>query len=119
LTPSFVLACFIYGLGRGIVTSPLYNTVLSGIPHKDAGAASGVTSTMPQLANSVGIALIGAVVFGTIPKNGATPVDYAHGFVASSLINLVMLAAAAGLIFLIPKSRGRDLPAGELAAVEG
>jgi hypothetical protein len=29
------------------------------------------------------------------------------------------LAAAAGLIFLIPKSRGRDLPAGELAAVEG
>ena len=91
LTPSFVLACFIYGIGRGIVTSPLYNTVLSGIPHQDAGAASGVTSTMPQLANSVGIALIGAVVFGMIPKNGATPADYAHGFVASSLINLVML----------------------------
>jgi predicted MFS family arabinose efflux permease len=119
LTPSFVLACFIYGIGRGIVTSPLYNTVLSGIPLKDAGAASGVTSTMPQLANSVGIALIGAVVFGMIPKNGATPADYAHGFVVSSLINLVMLGAAAGLIFLIPKSRGRDLPAGELAVVEG
>jgi EmrB/QacA subfamily drug resistance transporter len=119
LTPSFVLACFIYGLGRGIVTSPLYNTVLSGIPRKDAGAASGVTSTMPQLANSVGIALIGAVVFGMIPKNGATPVDYAHGFVASSLINLVMLCAAAALIFLIPKNRGRDLPDGELAVVEG
>lgn len=119
LTPSFVLACFIYGLGRGIVTSPLYNTVLSGIPRKDAGAASGVTSTMPQLANSVGIALIGAVVFGMIPKNGAISADYAHGFVASSLINLVMLGAAAGLIFMIPKSRGRDLPTGELAAVEG
>jgi len=119
LTPSFVLACFIYGLGRGIVTSPLYNTVLSCIPRKDAVAASGVTSTMPQLANSVGIALIGAVVFGMIPKNGAISADYAHGFVASSLINLVMLGAAAGLIFMIPKSRGRDLPAGELAAVEG
>jgi predicted MFS family arabinose efflux permease len=117
LTPGFVLACFIYGIGRGIVTSPLYNTVLSGIPHQDAGAASGVTSTMPQLANSVGIALIGAVVFGMIPKNGATPADYAHGFVASSLINLVMLGAAAGLIFLIPKSRGRD--AVKHAVVEG
>ncbi len=118
LTASFVLACFIYGIGRGIVTSPLYNTVLSGIPHQDAGAASGVTSTMPQLANSVGIALIGAVVFGMIPKNGATPADYAHGFVASSMINLVLLGAAAGLIFLIPKSRGRDLPSAAHAAVE-
>ena len=118
LTAGFVLACFIYGIGRGLVTSPLYNTVLSGIPHKDAGAASGVTSTMPQLANSIGIALIGAVVFSTIPKNGATPGDYAHGFVVSSSINLVMLGAAAGLIFLIPKSRGRDLPVGEHAVVE-
>ena len=120
LTPSFVLACFVYGIGRGIVTSPLYNTVLSGIPRKDAGAASGVASTMPQLANSVGIALIGAVVFGMIPKHGATPADYAHGFVVSSWINLVMLGAAAGLIFLIPKGRGRDLPpADEHAVVEG
>ena len=118
LTLSFVLTCFIYGIGRGIVTSPLYNTVLSGVPHRDAGAASGVTSTMPQLANSVGIALIGAVVFSAIPKQGATPGDYAHGFVISSLINLMMLLAAAVLIFLIPKSRGRDLPSGEPAAVE-
>ena len=73
---------------------------------------------MPQLANSVGIALIGAVVFGMIPKSGATVADYAHGFVVSCLINLGLLGAAAGLIFLIPKSRGRDLPTGN-AVVEG
>ena len=85
----------------------------------ESGAASGVASTMPQLANSVGIALIGAVVFGMIPKHGATPADYAHGFVVSSLINLAMLCVAAGLIFLIPKSRGRDLPASAPSAVEG
>ena len=35
------------------------------------------------------------------------------------MINLVMLGAAAALIFLIPKNRGRDLPAGEPAVVEG
>ena len=118
LKPSFVMACFLYGIGRGIVTAPLYNTVLSGVLHKDSGAASGVTSTMPQLANSVGIALIGAVVFSVIPKNGATPADYAHGFLISSMINLMMLVLAGGLIFLIPKSRGRDRPAG-LQAAEG
>jgi MFS family permease len=118
LTLSFVLTCFLYGIGRGVVTSPLYNTVLAGVPHQDAGAASGVTSTMPQLANSIGIALIGAVVFSAIPKQGASPTDYAHGFVISSLINLVLLLAAAVLIFFIPKTRGRDLPLGETAAVE-
>jgi predicted MFS family arabinose efflux permease len=119
LKPSFVMACFLYGIGRGIVTAPLYNTVLSGVAHKDSGAASGVTSTMPQLANSVGIALIGAVVFSVIPKNGATPADYAHGFLISSMINLMMLVLAGGLIFLIPKSRGRDLPADLQTAAEG
>jgi EmrB/QacA subfamily drug resistance transporter len=119
LKPSFVMACFLYGIGRGIVTAPLYNTVLSGVRHKDSGAASGVTSTMPQLANSVGIALIGAVVFSVIPKNGATPADYAHGFLISSMINLIMLVVAGGLIFLIPKSRGRDLPADLQTAAEG
>src|SRR5215471_21753478 len=118
LTLAFVSNCFLYGIGRGLVTSPLFNTVLSGVPAKDAGAASGVTSTMPQLANSVGIALIGALVFSAIPKQGATPADYAHGFVISSLINLMMLLVAGVLIFFIPKSRGRDLPSGETAAVE-
>ncbi len=116
---SFILACFLYGIGRGIVTAPLYNTVLSGVPHKDSGAASGVTSTMPQLANSVGIALIGAVVFAVIPKSNATPADYAHGFVVSCMINLVLLGAAGGLIFLIPTNRGRDLPVDQQASVEG
>jgi EmrB/QacA subfamily drug resistance transporter len=118
LTVPFVLTCFLYGIGRGLVTSPLFNTVLSRVPPKDAGAASGVTSTMPQLANSVGIALIGAAVFSVIPKHGATPFDYAHGFVISAAINLAMLLIAAALIFLIPETRGRQ-HTGEPAAVEG
>jgi EmrB/QacA subfamily drug resistance transporter len=119
LTLAFISTCFLYGIGRGLVTSPLFNTVLSGVPSKDAGAASGVTSTMPQLANSVGIALIGAAVFSVIPKNGATPVDYAHGFVVSAAINLAMLLVAAALIFFIPKGRGSDASSTERSMVEG
>ena len=119
LTLSFVFTCFLYGIGRGLVTSPLFNTVLSGVPAKDAGAASGVTSTMPQLANSVGIALIGAAVFSVIPKQGATPFDYAHGFVISAAINLAMLLIAGVLIFFIPKARGHDIPSAEGSIVEG
>jgi EmrB/QacA subfamily drug resistance transporter len=119
LSIGFVASCFVYGIGRGLVTSPLYNTVLGNIPARDAGAAAGVTSTMPQLANSVGVALIGAVVFAVIPKHGATPADYAHGFVISSAVNMGMLLIAGFLIFFIPKSRGRDLPSGDPGLAEG
>lgn len=103
----FAFTCFCYGIGRGLVTAPLYNTVLSGVPAADAGAASGLASTMQQVANSIGIALIGAVVFSVMPKQPG-PADYAHGFLVSTLINLGMLAIASLLIFRIPKGRGKD-----------
>jgi EmrB/QacA subfamily drug resistance transporter len=113
----FVLTCFIYGVGRGLVTAPLYNTVLSGVPERDAGSAAGVASMAQQVANSVGIAVIGAIVFSVIPSR-ATPADYAHGLVISSLINLVFLAAASLLLLFIPKTRGRDVSAIDTAMVE-
>jgi MFS family permease len=114
---AFVFVCFIYGVGRGLVTAPLYNTVLSGVPARDAGAAAGVASMAQQVANSVGIAVIGAIVFSVIPSH-ATPADYAHGFVISSLINLVLLAAASLLLLLVPKSRGRDVATVDTAMAE-
>jgi EmrB/QacA subfamily drug resistance transporter len=119
LTFSFLATCFLYGIGRGIVTSPLYNTVLGNIPTRDAGAASGAASTMQSLAGSIGVAVIGAVVFSVIPKQGATPTDYAHGFVVSSAVNMGMLLIAGLLIFFIPKSQSRDLPAGDHVIAEG
>jgi hypothetical protein len=70
-----------------------------------------------QVANSIGIAVIGAIVFSVIPSH-ATPADYAHGFVISSLINLTLLAAASLLLLLLPKNRGRDVPAIDAAMVE-
>jgi len=118
LTFSFLATCFLYGIGRGIVTSPLYNTVLGNIPTRDAGAASGAASTMQSLASSIGVAVIGAVVSSVIPKQGATPTDYAHGFVVSSAVNMGMLLIAGLLIFFIPKSRSRDLPAGDHVIAE-
>jgi MFS family permease len=109
-TALFIFTCFVYGVGRGLVTTPLYNTVLSGAPVRDAGAAAGIVSTAQQVANSVGIAVLGAVAFSVVPRH-ATPADYAHGFVLSSVINLLMIGAASGLLFLIPKHRGRELVA--------
>jgi EmrB/QacA subfamily drug resistance transporter len=109
----FVFLCFLYGIGRGLVTTPLFNTVLSGVPAQNAGAAAGIVSTAQQVANSVGIAVLGAVAFSVIPHR-ATAADYAHGFVLSSVVNLFMVGAASILLFLIPKKRGIETaPEGE------
>lgn len=113
----FGITCFVYGIGRGFVTAPLFNTVLSGVPARDAGAASGVASTMQQVANSVGIAVIGAVVFSVISAN-PHPSGYAHGFVIAGIINLGMLVIASVLLCFIPKSRGRDIPSAKPLLVE-
>jgi EmrB/QacA subfamily drug resistance transporter len=109
----FLFSCFLYGIGRGLVTTPLFNTVLSGVPAQDAGAAAGIVSTAQQVANSVGIAVLGAIAFSVIPHR-ATAADYAHGFVLSSVVNLFMVGAASILLFLIPKKRGHEAaPEGE------
>jgi uncharacterized membrane protein YbhN (UPF0104 family) len=87
--------------------------VLTGVPVQDAGAAAGIVSTAQQVANSVGIAVLGAVAFSVIP-NRASPSDYAHGFVLSGIVNLFMVGAASVLLFLIPKKRGIETaPDGE------
>src|SRR5258707_1181299 len=115
----FIFLCFVYGIGRGLVTTPLFNTVLTGVPSQDAGPAAGIASTAQQVANSVGIAVLGAVAFSVIP-NRASPSDYAHGFVLSGIVNLFMVGAASVLLFLIPKKRGVETaPDGEASFEAG
>ena len=62
LVPGLVAA----GLGLGAVIAPLADIVLAGVPHRDAGAASGVFNTGLQVGNSVGIAVIGVIFFGLL-----------------------------------------------------
>ena len=62
LVPGLVAA----GLGLGAVIAPLADIVLAGVPHRDAGSASGVFNTGLQVGNSIGIALIGVIFFGML-----------------------------------------------------
>lgn len=61
LTPPLML----YGAGFGLSISQLANLVLSDIPFNKAGVASGATNTIRQIGATMGIAIIGAVMFGT------------------------------------------------------
>jgi EmrB/QacA subfamily drug resistance transporter len=51
-----------YGIGAGCASSQLTNVVLGEIPMDKSGVASGTNSTVRQVGNSLGIAVIGAVV---------------------------------------------------------
>ncbi len=62
LIPTFVVS----GIGLGTVIAPLLNVILSGVPGRDAGSASGVLSTFQQVGGAVGIAVIGVVFFALL-----------------------------------------------------
>jgi EmrB/QacA subfamily drug resistance transporter len=64
-------ALLVCGLGLGCVVAPLVNVVLAGIKGQDAGAASGVLSTVQQVGGAVGVAVIGVIFFGLLASQAA------------------------------------------------
>jgi EmrB/QacA subfamily drug resistance transporter len=68
-------ALLVCGLGLGLVIAPLVNVVLAGIRGQDAGAASGVLSTVQQVGGAVGVALIGVIFFGRLGSQAAAVAD--------------------------------------------
>jgi EmrB/QacA subfamily drug resistance transporter len=51
----------LFGIGFGLVNTPITNTALSGMPAAQAGVASAVASTSRQVGQTLGIAVMGAV----------------------------------------------------------
>lgn len=66
-TPAdFMLGLFIQGAGLGIVLAQVNNVTLSAVSVQEAGEASGVNNTGRQLGSTLGTAVIGALLIGTI-----------------------------------------------------
>ncbi|MFN8452603.1 MAG: MFS transporter [Anaerolineae bacterium] len=68
LTPPLI----VYGIGFGLSIAQVANLVLSDIPFNKAGVASGATNTVRQIGAALGIAILGAIMFGTF-ATAATP----------------------------------------------
>jgi MFS family permease len=84
------------GIGMGMVTAPLTQVVLSGIAARYAGIAAGSLSTVQQVANAVGIALIGIVFYAS---TSTAPASIAHAFGQS----LNWLIASSVLVALLAR----------------
>ena len=54
----------IFGAGQAMVMAPLFGRVLALVPQQHAGSGAGVLSTVTQIGNAAGVAVIGAIYFG-------------------------------------------------------
>jgi hypothetical protein len=115
------IATAFIGVGQGMTVPSLMSGVLAHIHPARAGAAAGILTTTQQFAIASGVALIGAVFYGELggPARAASGgLARSAAFVSSAVvifwIDLVLLAAAAALTFLLPAREG-----GRGAATDG
>jgi EmrB/QacA subfamily drug resistance transporter len=60
------LAYVVFGLGFGFVNAPITNAAVSGMPRAQAGVAAAVASTSRQIGQTLGVAVVGALVTSRI-----------------------------------------------------
>jgi EmrB/QacA subfamily drug resistance transporter len=97
-------ALLIAGFGSGLFIAPNTQFIVATVDPSEAGAASGVISTMQRIGSAIGIAVIGSVLFGTlaVPTGGRpTPTDLADAFGRSAAAALGVSAAFAVVAFLL------------------
>lgn len=73
------------GLGMGLFIASLFNFVLTGIKHHQAGSASGVLSTVQEVGAAAGIALIGVIFFNLLGSNALMSAQTEDRFVRDRL----------------------------------
>ncbi len=67
----FIPPLFLSGLGLGMGFSGLFQSVLAGVPPRDAGAGSGALQAFQQIGGALGIALVGEIFFTRLAANFA------------------------------------------------
>jgi MFS family permease len=100
----------LYGFGNGAISPVLYSTILRGVPARSAGSASGVLSTVQQVAAALGVAIIG-LVFATVLGDGQSPAAYAHAAACALGVNLAAMVAATLFALRLPRRAAHGSPA--------
>ena len=96
-TPLLLLPLLVAGIGMGMLTAPLTGIVLAQVAPRQAGTVSGLQSTVVQLGNSIGVAVIGVVFFSAL--HGGIP----HAFQVSLIPLAALPLAAAVAVQFVPK----------------
>ena len=104
-----VSAMLVYGAGKGLVMPTLTRTVLSNVSHGDVGSASGLFTTIQQIAMAVGVTVISSVFYSLL---GTKPVaaSYPRATILALLVNMLLFAVSFVLTFYLPHAAHHDAP---------
>jgi len=89
------LGYVLFGIGFGLVNAPITNTAVSGMPRAQAGVAAAVASTSRQLGQTLGVAVVGAVL-----ASGVGSSSYKSAFVSAAVPGWWILSGC-GLAVLV------------------
>jgi EmrB/QacA subfamily drug resistance transporter len=64
-----VAAYLIFGIGFGFVNAPITNAAVSGMPRAQAGVASAIATTSRQFGQTLGVAVVGAIVTSRVGES--------------------------------------------------
>ncbi|MER6703804.1 MFS transporter [Streptomyces fumanus] len=90
------LGYVLFGVGFGFVNAPITNTAVSGMPRAQAGVAAAVASTSRQLGQTLGVAVIGAVLAAGVGSSA-----YRDTFVAAARPGWWILTACGLAVLLL------------------
>jgi EmrB/QacA subfamily drug resistance transporter len=89
------LGYLLFGVGFGFVNAPITNTAVSGMPRAQAGVAAAIASTSRQVGQTLGVAVVGAVLAAGV---GASA--YRNAFVTAAVPGWWILTGC-GLVVLL------------------
>jgi EmrB/QacA subfamily drug resistance transporter len=85
----------LFGVGAGMVSSPITNAFMSGVPKTQAGMASGMNSSSRQLGQSLGVAIVGSALAASMRGS------LQAGFVQASHAGWWILAGCGYVVLLL------------------
>ena len=90
------------GYGMGMVFVPMFDVILAGVAPHELGSASGLLESVQQLSMSVGIAVIGTVLFGNLGVSRG-PLAFMGAANHALLVAVGFLLAAGAAVCWLPK----------------
>jgi EmrB/QacA subfamily drug resistance transporter len=90
------------GFGMGMIFVPMFDVILAGVEPRQLGSASGLLETIQQLGMSLGIAVVGTVLFGVL-GDGHGPAAFVHSADHALLVAVGFLVAAFAVTWWLPR----------------
>jgi predicted MFS family arabinose efflux permease len=88
-----LVAYVIFGIGFGFVNAPITNAAVSGMPRAQAGVASAIATTSRQFGQTLGVAIVGAIVASRVGETDLSSASSPGWWTLTACGGLVLVLA--------------------------